>query len=361
MKTLIFHWSYDSIVGIGGGEVLINNVGRSLSSPVHCIVRNKQNKLGFVDITPKIPFSAKLFRGMRIMDYLSWSSIDPMDFDLDADIILTSGMTTRAIITPDNIPQVNLCFSPPRFLYDMWHHRRKNSKLGCLLPPIGEIMRIWDQSVDSRVDNYITISPIVKRRLWKYLKRDSDIIYPPIDCSKYQNKSSEDYFLFLSRIEPEKRPEEAIQACINTHQKLIIAGTGSLSKKLESKYKNNKNIVFAGFVKEEDKIELLSHCEALIYTPIAEDFGIVPIEALASGKPVICSNDGFPPTLIKDKYGTITDGTSKGISGAIKTLPEFNSQNLINCAKQFDFSIFKEKLNERMKFYYDDFNNKFNT
>ncbi len=356
MKMLYFHWNFNTI---GGGEVLAKNIGEALNIPVHSIV-GKNNPFNFIDISNTLPFITKQFRKIRTMDYLAWSTVDVTKFD-DFDIILSSGGTTRALIVPDHIPHVNLCFSTSRWLYDLYHYRL--NKMGILksaIIPFAECMRLWDASVDNRVDYYISISPIIKRRLYKYLKRDSDIIYPPIDCSKYQNNPSEGYFLFLSRLEPEKRPEETIQACINTHQKLIVAGTGSLSKKLQSIYKNNKNIIFTGFVSEENKIELLSHCEALIYTPISEDFGIVPIEALASGKPVICSNDGFPPTLIKDKYGVITNGTIEGISKAIKTLPEFNPQDLMNYAKQFDFSIFKEKLNERMKFYYEDFNNKFN-
>jgi len=359
MKIGIFHWNFDSIIGIGGGEVLIDNVGKALESPIYTYVRNKNNKLNFINISNKIPFSARIFNKYRILDYLSWSSVNPEDFG-DFDVILTSGMTTRAMIVPENVPHVNLCFSPPRWLYDLWHRRRNGLSFGNnLVVPFGEAIRIWDQAVDNRVDYYISISEVVKRRLWHYLKRESDIIYPPVDVSKYQCKDSEGYYLFMSRLEPDKRPEEAIEACINTNEKLIVAGTGSIEKQLISKYKNNKNITFTGYVSEEEKISLLSHCEALIFPSIAEDFGIVPIEALASGKPVICSNDGFTPLLIKNKYGVITNGKREEISIAIKYRPEFKPQDLINCAQQFDFSIFKKNINKQIDLYYKDFNNKF--
>lgn len=360
MKVGIFHWSYDNIVGIGGGEVLINNVSEALNSPVHCIVRAKNNKLGFIDVTHKIPLTAKIFNGMRIADYFAWSTIDTTEFE-DYDLILSSGMTTRALIVPEDIPHVNLCFSPPRWLYDLWHSRRKTTTLGnTLIAPLAELMRTWDNAVDNRVDYYISISPIVKRRLWHYLKRDSDIIYPPIDVSKYRHKESEGYYLFISRMIPEKRPEEAIRACINHNKKLILVGTGELEQHLKLKYRKYENIIFTGFVDEDTKIRLLSHCEAVIYPPVAEDFGIVTIEALASGKPVICANDGFPPMLIKDKYGIITDGTTHGIDMGIKEYEEteFNTDELINCASQFDFSIFKTKLHERLNYYKSNFESK---
>lgn len=359
LKIGIFHWNFDSIIGIGGGEVLIDNVGKAFESPVHSYIRNKNNKLNFINISNKIPSLLKSFKEIRIMDYLVWSYINPEDFG-DFDVILTSGMTTRAMIVPENIPQINLCFSPPRWLYDMWHKRKNKSTLkNNLIIPFGEAMRIWDSAVDTRVDYYISISEIVKRRLWHYLKRESDIIYPPVDVSKYQCRDSEGYYLFMSRLEVDKRPIEAIEACINTNQELIVAGTGSIEKQLMSKYKKNKNIKFTGYVSEEEKISLLSHCEALIFPSTAEDFGIVPIEALASGKPVICSNDGFPPLLIKDKYGVVTNGKREDISKAIRYLPEFNSQSLINCAQQFDFSIFKKKINKQIDLYYKDFNSRF--
>jgi len=356
MRVGFFHWNFDQI---GGGEVLAKNIGEALNIPVHSIV-GKNNPFNFIDISNSLPFITKQFRKIRTMDYLAWSTVDVTKFG-DFDIILSSGGTTRALIVPDHIPHVNLCFSTSRWLYDLYHYRlNKFGILKSAIIPFAEIMRLWDSSVDNRVDNYITISPIIKRRLYKYLKRDSDIIYPPIDCSKYKNHKSGNFYLFISRLEPEKRPEEAIKACIKAKEDLIIIGTGSLENKLKEKYKSFDNIKFRGFLEEDMKISYLSSCKALIYTPIAEDFGIVPIEALASGKPVICSNDGFPPTLIKDKYGIITDETVEGISQAIKTLPEFDPNILMNCAKQFDFSVFKERLNERMKFYYEDFNNKFN-
>jgi len=358
MKILYIHQPFSFI---GGGEVFANDVGKTLNIPIHSIVNTKNNKFNFIDISSKLPFLSRCMRNVRSMDYFTFSSLDISDIG-EYDVVLSSG-SVKSLITPPYIPHFNMVFSTPRTLYDLYHWRRKRMKFGNeWFVLISEFIRNMDTSANNRVDKFISISPIIQRRLEKYYKIKSDIIYPPIDCSKYYNKSSEDYFLFLSRLEPEKRPEEAIDACIKTDQKLIVSGIGSLSKKLQSKYKNNKNIIFSGFVSEENKIDLLSHCKALIFSAINEDFGISVIESLASGKPVIVSNepDNFPTLLIKNKYGMITDGTSQDISYAIRNMPEFNPKDLMECAKQFDFSIFKERLNERIKFYYDDFNNKFN-
>ncbi len=359
MNIGYFHWAFDN--NIGGGEVLARDIGKALNIPVHSVIE-KNNPFNFIDISDSLPFITKQLRKIRTMDYLTWSTVDVTKFG-NFDIILSSGGTTRALIVPDHIPHVNLCFSTSRWLYDLYHYRlNKMGVLKSAVIPFAEFMRMWDVSVDKNIDYYITISPIIKRRLYKYLKRESDIVYPPINASHYDtmNYFENDHYLFLSRLEPEKRPEEAIKACIDLNVELKVAGTGSLENKLKEKYKNNTNIKFLGFITDEQKIIQLSECKALIYPAIAEDFGIVPIEALASGKPVICSNDGYPPTLIKNKYGYITDGTSKGISEAIQHMPEFNPRDLIDCAKQFDFPIFKKNINGLMNFYYEDFNNKFN-
>jgi len=356
LKIGFFHWNFDNI---GGGEVLAKNIGKALNIPVHSIV-GKNNPFQFIDISNSLPFITKQVRKIRTMDYLAWSTVDVTKFG-DFDIILSSGGTTRALVVPDYIPHVNLCFSTSRWLYDLYHYRlNKMGMLKSAVIPFAELMRLWDASVDNRVDYYITISPIIKRRLYKYLKRDSDILYPPIDFYNYLHTDiNKSYYMFISRLEPEKRPEAAIEACINENVTLIIAGTGSLEDKLKNKYKSNNNIIFRGFMSEDEKIRHLATCKALIYPAVAEDFGIVPIEALASGVPVICSNDGYPPTLIENKYGVITNGTSQEIASAIRNMPEYNSQDLINCAKQFDFEVFKARINKLINLYYEDFNNKF--
>ncbi|MFA4870849.1 MAG: glycosyltransferase [Pedobacter sp.] len=358
IKIGIFHWNSDK--KIGGGEVLAAEIGKALGEPVYSVVSGK-NPLGFVDISDRLSPMVKTVRGIRSLDYLTWSSFDPSDVG-DFDLILTLGSTTRAMIVPEGVPMVNICFSTPRWLYDIYHYRKdKFGSLKDLIVPVAEVLRTWDQAVDKRCDYYISISPVIQRRLWKYMKRESDILYPPIYCSKYQNKSSAGYFLFLSRLEMEKRPEEAIQACINANVELVVAGVGSMEKKLRKKYGNYENIRFTGYVTESRKIDLLARCNGLIFPALAEDFGIVPIEALASGKPVICSG-GFPKILISDKYGIDTDGTTSGIENAIIQLStkEYDPDELMACAKQFDFPMFKKRLVDLLEMYKQEFDTKFN-
>ena len=345
MKIGVFHWSFDEL---GGGEVLAHYLGKALNTKVYSVIKHpKANELSFEDISDRIPFTVRFLRKVRSFDYLTWSNIDITELG-DFDAVVTSGLTARALITPHDVMHVHYNHSPARWLYDLWHFRRKSKgliKRNFILPLASEFFRVWDATVDNRVDYYFSNSPITQLRLWKYLKRKSEVLYPPIEVKKYRNKPSEDFFLFIGRLWQEKNPESAIKACIATKKHLILIGDKS-DKKLIKKYNNNPMIEFKGRVSEQEKIDLLASCKAVIYPAIAEDFGIVPIEALASGKPVICSNTGFPPIVVGNERGIITDGTAYGIQEAIIEMEnkEYEPDELMSFAEQFDFENFKRKL-----------------
>lgn len=356
MKIGIFHWSFDYV---GGGEILANHLGQALNAKVYSVVKDKDNNpLNFIDLSNKLPHSVKLLRKVRSFDYLTWSVIDVNELD-DFDIVITSGAATRSLITHEDVMHINYCHSTPRWLYDLWHWRlkRKSKIKQAILIPIGEFFRVWDNSIDARVDYYLCNSPIIQRRLWKYLKRDAYVLYPPIETKKYYFNEYGNYYLYMSRLEEEKRPEEAIRACINANKKLVVLGEGLLEKELVVKYGNNHLIDFRGFVSEEEKLRLLAECRAVIYPAVAEDFGIVPIEAFASGKPVVCANDGFPPIIIGEKNGVVTNGHCDGIIKAIKVIEQntYNPDRFIAFAEQFDISVFKEKLYSYLDLFINDF------
>jgi len=354
-KTAVFHWTFERV---GGAEILASYLARALNCKVYCFGKSK---LGFEDITYLLPKPLRLIKKIRSFEYLVWSSIDIEELG-DFDVIVTSGATPRAIITPEHTMHVNYCHSTPRWLFDLWNYRRRRlsgiKKFAINL--IGEALRIWDYAVDARVDYYFVNSEIIQRRLWKYLKRDSVVLYPPIECSKYRNEESADYILFLSRLEPEKRPEESIRACIKSGFRIVVVGTGTLEKKLREKYENHPLVDIRGFVDEKEKIDLLAHCSAVIYPAVAEDFGIVPIEAFASGKPVIVDNTGFPPLLLK-RTGVVKQiGDLTICNGGIITKArnprllelavdffstfEYDPEFLMQFARHFDYSVFEMGL-----------------
>ncbi len=308
----------------------------------------------------KVPFLPKILARLskppiHLFDWFVFSSFEPPE----CDILITSGNWARAVITPEDTVHVNYCHSPWRNLYDLFHkkYKGKNVIKQSVYLASYEFLRLVDECIDKRVDYYFVNSPVTQKRLKKYLKRDSVVLYPPVECSKYKFKEYGDFYLYIGRIEPEKRVEQVIKACLRLGKKLVVAGNGSQLKELKAKYGDKVN--FLGFVSEREKIELLSECKAVFYPSMGEAFGIVPIEALASGKPVIVGNDGSPKILIKQcGYGVVTDGTVEGLMNAIEIVEktEYNPDEIIKFTWEFDFENFRESLWYWLEKFWRDYN-----
>ena len=364
-RIAVLHWTFERV---GGAEILASYLGKALNCKVYCM---GQSKLGFEDLSYLLPRPLRLLKRVRSFEYMLWSSVNIEELG-DFDIIISSGATPRAIITPECTMHVNYLHSPPRWLYDLWNFRRKRLSpiKRFIIDFIGEALRVWDYAVDTRVDYYFVNSEVIRFRLWKYLKRDGVVLYPPIEWNKYKCNESEDYILFLSRLEPEKRVEEAVEACIRAEQKIVVVGTGTLEKRIREKYGSNSLVDLRGFVDEKEKIDLLSSCKAVIFPAVAEDFGLIPIEALASGKPVIVDNTGFPPILLNKmgfveqngvfkicKGGIIARGDVANLTTAVKLVDKYDwdSEYLRNFAKQFDFEYFRLNLVLNLKIWKEKF------
>jgi glycosyltransferase involved in cell wall biosynthesis len=132
-----------------------------------------------------------------------------------------------------------------------------------------------------------------------YYNREPDtVIYPPVNTEQFYHDANKGYILFIGRLEPHKGVEEMVRAVNNTTYSLKIAGTGSLKPRLSKLMSSNVELL--GYVSEERKRRLLANCDALLFNSYAEDFGIVPIEAFASGKPVIGVREGYTKQQISD-------------------------------------------------------------
>ena len=359
MKVGVFHWS----TGLaGGGEYLVHYLAKALDTKVYTIVQG-ENKYGFEDISHLLPPILKQLRYIRSLDYLCWSNIDVLDID-SFDVVITSGATARALIVPEDVMHVHYLHSPPRWLFDLWHWRRKQKSkiLQTLIAPLAEFFRIWDRAVDANVDYYFVNSPIIKQRLWKYYKREGVVLYPPVECDKYEFKEYGDFYLHIGRLDPEKRVRLAVDACLKAKRKLILIGIEGRDKEtlkyVKKLSETSPYIEYLGYVSDKEKRKLLSECRAVIYPPVAEDFGIVPIEAIASGKPVIVTDSGFPKVLVKQKRcGVIAKPAVDDIAKAILELEkiEWNPDELRSKAREFDYETFKLHLHFWLKKWYDEF------
>jgi len=360
LDVAVAHWHVDAW---GGAEYLTTQLAEALGvdavytmGPPDPAEDNPYGDVEFVDVLSTLRLSG--LRGLqcrvgRVFEYGLWEDVDWRDLG-DPDIIVTSGATTRAVITPDDTLHVNYCHSPPRWFYDRYHDR-KDSWTGVLARPLLRYLRLRDQTIDPRVDHYFVNSPIIERRLWKYYKRESEVLYPPVELEHYRNAGDQGYYLHLGRLDTEKGIDAVVEAFDGREESLILAGgRGDVSAAVLDQIERASNIDYRGFVSEAAKRELLAGCTALVFNGVNEDFGIVPIEAAASGKPVLARNDGFPGLFVRDgATGYHHDGTPDGIRTAVQrcqTNPVVPSDAAV---AQFSKQRFRDQLRRSLREAYD--------
>jgi glycosyltransferase involved in cell wall biosynthesis len=209
-------------------------------------------------------------------------------------------------------------------------------------------LRLWDRLGADRVDVFIANSKNVAGRIRKYYRKDSIVIYPPVDVEKIAaTNTHQDYFLIISRLVGYKRVELAVQACENLGLPLVIIGTGPELENLKKMTSGNTKLL--GWVSDEEKFKALSGARALIF-PGEEDLGIVPVEAMAAGKPVIAyRKGGLLETVIENKTGIFFDEqTVTGIENALHHFiaqeKDFDWHTIRQHAEQFGNAVFESKI-----------------
>jgi glycosyltransferase involved in cell wall biosynthesis len=253
-------------------------------------------------------------------------------------------------------PNIWLCNTPPRAIYDL--HESINNRLNVLKRPIFNswcyLYRSLDQNFVKNIDKILSISNNVSKRIKKYYKRNSKIVYLPIETKKHYCKKYEDFYLAPGRLEFEKRFDLIIEAFKHIpNKKLKIAGDGSQREKLEKLAKNCENIEFLGSLKSKDLFDLYSRCTATIYMPINEDLGLIPIESMASGKPCIAADEGgCKETVLHNKTGFLIKPTKKEIVKNVMNLTPEKSKSMkkscIKRAEQFDVKVFIKKIKKEL-------------
>lgn len=322
----VAHWHVRSW---GGAEYVVTRLAEVLDSDrVYTIgspdpdAANPYGDVQFVDVTERL--SPRLLRkGQarvgRVFEYALWEDVDWREYGTP-DVLVTSGATTRSVLTPDETLHVNYCHSPPRWFYDLYHDR-KDSLVGQVARPLVRYLRMRDATVDPRVDQYYANSPIIARRIEKFYDRDSTVLYPPVDVGAYGNGGDEGFYLHLGRLDEEKGVPAIVEAFTDGdagRQLVLAGGRGDVPESVMDRIRGSESVEYRGFVTEDEKMELLATCRALVFNGRREDFGIVPIEANASGKAVLARDEGFPGMYVHEgENGFLHDGTPEGIYQAL--------------------------------------------
>ncbi|WP_084802529.1 glycosyltransferase [Halorientalis sp. IM1011] len=363
LDVAVAHWGINAW---GGAEYLVTHLAQALDCDrVYTLGEpdpddpNPYGDVQFVDVTRDLspaPLRRLQSQAGRVFEYALWEDVDWREYG-DPDVLVTSGATTRAVITPDDTLHLNYCHSPPRWFYDLYHDR-KDSLVGQLARPLVRYLRMRDATVDLRVDGYFANSPIVARRIRKFYDRDAEVLYPPVDLSAYENHGDEGFYLHLGRLDEEKGVPAVVEAFAGSDHRLVLAGgRGDVSEDVMDRIRRADTIDYRGFVDEDEKYDLLATCRALVFNGRDEDFGIVPIEANASGKAVLTRDEGFPALFVDEgENGYRHDGSAEGIEEAIGLFERDGiTADPRERAAQFDVSAFRTRLREGIERYYDEF------
>ncbi|MDO8452334.1 MAG: glycosyltransferase, partial [bacterium] len=295
---------------------------------------------------------------LRFLAPLIWGSFDFSKYDVvisSASWYITKGFGTRE--TNKKKP-IEICYihTPPRWLYgyDAPLDLNKNILVKIYVSFIAHFIRMYDFKAAQRVNYFVANSKNVAARIEKFYRRDSVVIYPPVEVnskSEYRN-SKREYYLIVSRITGGKGIELAVAAANKLGVKLKIAGSPSGYSSTYDWVKKNggPTVELLGFVPDSEVGELYAGAKAFLALERDVDFGMTPVEAQAQGTPVIAYNGGgYPESVIDGKTGVLFDKYSTdGLIEAIKKFEKtkVDPEDCIKQAKKFSKEIFQKKMLE---------------
>lgn len=281
------------------------------------------------------------------------TAVEMMNLD-EFDVVLSScHSVSKGIITKPETLHISYCHTPMRYAWEEWDFESRLKKFPKFLHPkirkeIKKIRR-WDLAAAQRVDKYIANSTHIGQQIKKHYERDSEVIYPPVHCEKFKPtpQPTEDYFFSVGRLIPYKKFDLLVQTFNQLGEKLVIAGTGPELERL--KKMAGPNVEILGYVDEVKLVELYQNCRAMLF-PQIEDAGIVPLEAMACGRPVIALNRGGSlDTMIGGKTGVFfEEQTVESLEGAIREFKKmrFDPKFIRAHAEKFDIHHFKKKIRD---------------
>lgn len=253
-------------------------------------ILNKPVKTTFIQ---KLPFARTKYRQYLPVTPLAIEQLDVSGYDL---VISSSHAVAKGVLTGPDQLHLCMCYSPIRYAWDLQHQYLAESGLnkgikGWLTRRMLQRIRLWDVHTADRVDEFIAISHYIARRILKAYRRDSTVIYPPVDVEKFTvYDEKEDYYLTASRMVPYKKIDLIVEAFSQMpYKKLVVIGDGPDYRKIKSRA--GKNVTLLGYQDDHVMRDHMQRARAFVFAA-EEDFGIVPIESQACGTPVIAYGKG---------------------------------------------------------------------
>jgi glycosyltransferase involved in cell wall biosynthesis len=300
----------------------------------------------------KLPASGKKYQSYLPLMPLALEKLDLRSYDL---VISSESGPAKGVITRPDTLHLCYCHTPMRYVWDMYHEYLETAGgiTKKLMPYLIHYLRMWDYASAARVDHFVANSSFVAQRIRKCYRREAQVIHPPVSTGDFRvSENLDDFYLMVGQLVRYKRTDIAVEAFNRSGKRLVIIGEGEHRPEMEKIAKSN--ITFMGRQPFPVIADHYGRCKALIF-PGVEDFGIVPVEAMASGRPVIAFRKGGAlETVVENRTGLFFDEqTPDSLIEAIHRFEEtehnFDAEEIVRHARTFDKEIFKEKITELLK------------
>ena len=354
---------HDWLTGMRGGERCLEvfcelfpnaplytllHVPGSVSAPIE----RRRIVTSFVQ---RLPRAASQYRRYLPLFPAAVGGFDLSGYDL---VISLSHCVAKAVRRPPGALHLSYCFSPMRYLWDLYDDyfgARAGLLVRSLMPPVAAALRAWDRRTDG-VDAFVAISHHIADRIRRVYGRSADVIHPPVDVARFSPAARvEDFYLVVSALVPYKRVDLAVAAATRLGRRLLVVGTGPEARRLAAVA--GPTVEFLGGRSDAEVAHLYARCRAVLF-PAVEDYGIVPLEAAAAGRPTIALARGgaletmtgleqtaAPPTAVF--FGEQTAGALADAIGRFEAeARRFEPAALRARAQQFDRPIFRRRVAE---------------
>jgi glycosyltransferase involved in cell wall biosynthesis len=355
LKVALVH---DYLNQYGGAERVLEELhGLFPSAPVYTsmywpekmsqTIRRLDVRTSFMQ---RLPLVTRNHQPFLLLYPLAFESFDISGFDV---VISNSSAFCKGVVTPPGTLHICYCLTPMRWVWS-YHAYVGRERLGWMarmvLPAAISQLRAWDVATAQNVDRFLAISRTVSSRIRKYYRRESAVIYPPVNCDAFELPPirTESYYLIVSRLMPYKRIDLAIDAFTRLGIPLkIVSSNGRNVPALRARA--GRNIEFLGRVSDAELKQLYASCRGLIF-PGEEDFGIAPLEANASGRPVVAyAGGGALDTVLDGQTGVLFERQDvECLMDAVRRAEatDWDTLDLRAHARKFDRQVFRDQLLE---------------
>ncbi len=294
----------------------------------------------------RLPFAKTLYSIYLPLMPFALRRFDLSDYDL---VISSESGPAKGVQVNAQCRHICYCHTPMRYIWDLYDVYLKHAGVitGFFMRLVVPLLRRWDLKTAAGVDVFIANSEFVRNRIINIYGRDAHVVYPPVAVEDFSVADADDFYLYAGELTQYKMPQLAIEAFNQSGKKLVVIGDGELKGKLKQDASNN--IAFLGRQSLDSLRYYFSHCKALIF-PGIEDFGIVPVEVMASGRPIVAYRDGGAlETVIEGRTGVFFDEQSpESLNMAVDRLealmPYFDPALISAEMKKFSKSRFKREF-----------------